>query len=222
MKLGSAKKAKFKQSRCLHDSNVVAELKLHLSGSLACHLRGGLHDSNVVAELKPSPSTRGGASESCLHDSNVVAELKPYRTVRYETSSTPSPRLQRRGRIEARTCRSRRAPTNRCLHDSNVVAELKPTSVMGSTLPSSSSPRLQRRGRIEARITLAAGSREKDTSPRLQRRGRIEAVRCGQPLPSGTRSLHDSNVVAELKPPWAVARRCEPRSVSTTPTSWPN
>ena len=85
----------------LHDSQVVAELKLqpHDLGQLL--VGRVLHDSQVVAELKPAA---GGPAATCcgvLHDSQVVAELKP---------------LVRRRRL------TRLA---RVLHDSQVVAELK-------------------------------------------------------------------------------------------------
>ena len=79
----------------------MAELK-RLSSIRRPGLCGSLHDSNVVAELKLGVENGIVHLMDRLHDSNVVAELKP--AIDYLLAAlarAESPRLQRRGRIEA-------------------------------------------------------------------------------------------------------------------------
>ncbi len=112
-----------------------------------------------------------------LRGFTAAAELKllglPNGTVH---SIFPSPRLHRRGRIEAATLARRRFSCGR-------------------------SPRLHRRGRIEA---LAMPQRVilRDASPRLHRRGRIEAELAKVGTQAKVKGLRGFTAAAELKLSW--------------------
>ncbi len=87
--------------RSLHDLRVVAELKRFFFTPLV-YFAGSLHDLRVVAELKLFLSqTTGTTSVGSLHDLRVVAELKLWHFGPLHKVILWSPRLKRRGRIEA-------------------------------------------------------------------------------------------------------------------------
>ena len=131
-----------------------------------------------------------------LHGFNAVAELKLSKLDRGFRNAGGSPRLQRRGRIEASWGNS-------------PLAEV------------SGSPRLQRRGRIEASCFWVGATwcalvlhgfnavAELKLDP-VSREVRYVGV------------LHGFNAVAELKRDWVREVTPEPGAFSTASTPWPN
>ena len=160
-----------------------------------------------------------------LHAFTGVAELKRPRSRRNRgrSGTATSPRLHRRGRIEAarRTaCSSRRSSR---LHAFTGVAELKPSP--GRAAPSPASTRLHAfTGVAELKRASPSFVRPKlPPSPRLHRRGRIEASASGMVRASSSSGLHAFTGVAELKLRQRRRESDRPRGrVSTPSPAWPN
>src|SRR5438270_541442 len=112
------------------------------------------------------------------------------------SATEPSPRLHRRGRIEATALTAKEFPIVACLHGFTAGAELKLllNQVSKALLPAS--PRLHRRGRIEARHEACAHFGV-SPSPRLHRRGRIEARGSARRRQAVAACLHGFTAVAE-------------------------
>ncbi len=161
-----------------------------------------LHGFTAVAELKRQLLRPRRCGQTHLHGFTAVAELKLIQlsTPPVEVALFASPRLHRRGRIEARLVVNGRNPAHPHLHGFTAVAELKLREVCPLGPRDESSPRLHRRGRIEAyasisvilsfrrylhgftavaelkQIGLKGFQGIWNESPRLHRRGRIEAI----------------------------------------------
>jgi hypothetical protein len=112
-----------------------------------------LHDFIVVAPLKLLVDGALRLCDLVLHDFIVVAPLKHRRRRGSRRRSACSPRLHRRGPIEAFTPATRSTGSSVVLHDFIVVAPLKPATSSRSSTPRTCSPRLHRRGPIEAKRT---------------------------------------------------------------------
>ncbi len=166
----------------------------------------GLRGFTAAAELKllGVRASSIGRIEAVLRGFTAAAELKPFTVPAGRRSClNRSPRLHRRGRIEASvTCTPNSAAAALIvLRGFTAAAELKRLRTLRrvtADVAEGRSPRLHRRGRIEAARSSTSVHVGMGASPRLHRRGRIEA-RTRRPRGCAVRSPRFT-AAAELKP----------------------
>ena len=177
-----------------------------------------------MAELKPKPDALSHFHQPMSPRLHRRGRIEAGAYQRLPANPLPmSPRLHRRGRIEA--TRRSGTPSGRGvagLHAFTGVAELKRPGRRRDRLSEGRSPRLHRRGRIEALATPGV---------MLPGAGRLHAFTGVAELKPAVRwrsrrsrrsRLHAFTGVAELKPGSSVRASSILAGVSTPSPAWPN